>query len=46
MGGDVAGKLIVPISKRNGHFKSYLTGMDYDMTTEEELAAFKKAARR
>lgn len=43
MGGDVAGKLIVPVLKRNGHLKSYLTGMDYDMTTDEEFAAFKKA---
>lgn len=43
MGGDVAGKLIVPIIRENGHHKSYLTGMDYDMTTDDELAAFHKS---
>jgi Icc-related predicted phosphoesterase len=43
MGGDVAGKLIVPIIKRDGHFKSHLTGLDWDMTTEGELAAFRKS---
>ena len=43
MGGDVAGKLIVPIIRENGHYKSYLTGMDYDMTTDDELAAFHKS---
>jgi Icc-related predicted phosphoesterase len=43
MGGDVAGKLIVPIIKQDGHFKSHLTGMDWDMTTEAELAAFRKS---
>ena len=43
MGGDVAGKLIVPIVKQNGHYKAHLTGMDHDMTTEAELAAFNKS---
>lgn len=43
MGGDVAGKLIVPIVHEDGHFRSHLTGMDYDMTTEAELAAFRKS---
>ena len=43
MGGDVAGKLIIPIIRRNGHFRSHLTGMDYDMTTDDELAGFKKS---
>jgi Icc-related predicted phosphoesterase len=43
MGGDVAGKLIIPVIRQNGHFKSHLTGMDYDMTTEDELAAFRKS---
>lgn len=43
MGGDVAGKLIIPIIRSGGHFKSHLTGMDYDMTTEDELAAFRKS---
>jgi len=43
MGGDVAGKLIVPILKQNGHYKAHLTGMDHDMTTQEELAAFTKS---
>jgi len=42
MGGDVAGKLIVPVIRRNGHLRSHLTGMDYDMTTDEEFAAFTK----
>jgi Icc-related predicted phosphoesterase len=43
MGGDLAGKLIVPIIHENGHFKSYLTGMHYDMTNQDELAAFSKS---
>jgi uncharacterized protein len=43
MGGDVAGKLIVPIVHESGHFKAHLTGMDYDMTAEDELAAFRKS---
>lgn len=43
MGGDVAGKLIVPVIRRNGHHKSHLTGMNYDMTTDAELAAFTKS---
>jgi len=43
MGGDVAGKLIVPIVKQGGHYKAHLTGMDHDLTTQEELAAFNKS---
>jgi Icc-related predicted phosphoesterase len=43
MGGDVAGKLIVPILHEGGHFKAHLTGMDYDMTAEDELVAFRKS---
>ena len=43
MGGDVAGKLIVPIIHQNGHYKSHLTGMNYDMTTQEELTGFKRS---
>jgi Icc-related predicted phosphoesterase len=43
MGGDVAGKLIVPIIHESDHFKSHLTGMNYDMTADDELAAFRKS---
>jgi len=43
MGGDVAGKLIVPVLHEAGHYRAHLTGMDHDMTTKDELAAFVKS---
>lgn len=43
MGGDVAGKLIVPVLSSGGHLRAHLTGVEYDMTSDEDLAAFNRS---
>jgi len=42
LGGDVAGKLLVPIVKDGVTYRAGLQGYTYEMTTEAELAEFKK----
>ncbi len=42
LGGDVAGKLLVPIVKDGSTYRAGLQGYTYEMTTEAELAEFKK----
>ena len=42
LGGDVAGKLLVPIVRDGSTCRAGLQGFTYEMTTEAELADFKK----
>jgi len=42
MGGDVAGKLLVPIVKDGGAYRARLQGMSQEFSTDAELADFKK----
>ena len=43
MGGDVAGKLLIPIVKdTDGKYRARLQGMSQEITTDAELADFKK----
>lgn len=37
MGGDLTGKLIVPILKENGSYRTYLFGKEHTLASEEEL---------
>ncbi len=37
MGGDMTGKLIVPIIRQGGEYRSYLFGREHILTTQEEL---------
>ena len=37
MGGDMTGKLIVPIIKQGNEYRSYLFGKEHTLTTQEEL---------
>jgi Icc-related predicted phosphoesterase len=37
MGGDMTGKLIVPIIKQAGEYRSYLFGKEHTLTTQEDL---------
>ena len=37
MGGDMTGKLIVPIIKQGGEYRSYLFGKEHTLTTKDEL---------
>ncbi|HET6379776.1 MAG TPA: hypothetical protein VFH63_01910 [candidate division Zixibacteria bacterium] len=40
--GDLTGKAIVPIIRRNGHYEGYLFGNRLEATTDAELAAFQR----
>jgi Icc-related predicted phosphoesterase len=42
MGGDMTGKLIVPIIKEGGDYRSYLFGKEHTLTTQQELQEFVK----
>ena len=42
MGGDVTGKLIVPVIRENSGYRSYLFGKERTLKTQEELADFTK----
>ena len=42
MGGDMTGKLIVPIIKQGGTYRSYLFGQEHTLTTQEELSGLIK----
>jgi len=42
LGGDVAGKLLVPIVQESGHYRARLQGQTHTLTTDAELAEFKK----
>lgn len=42
MGGDLTGKLIVPIIKQGGGYRTYLFGKEHMLTTEEELGGLVK----
>lgn len=42
MGGDMTGKLIVPIIKEGGAYHSYLFGQEHTLTTQEELSGLIK----
>jgi uncharacterized protein len=42
LGGDMTGKLIVPVLAENGAFRSYLLGSERRLADEDELAAFVK----
>jgi Icc-related predicted phosphoesterase len=42
MGGDLTGKLIVPVIKENSTYRSYLFGKERILKTQEELADFTK----
>jgi Icc-related predicted phosphoesterase len=40
MGGDVTGKLVVPMIQEGSSFRAYLTGKQHELSTREEVAAF------
>ena len=42
MGGDMTGKMIVPIIRRGNIYESYLTGMNFKITTDDDLSSFEK----
>jgi len=42
LGGDVAGKLLIPIVQEGGKYRARLQGQTHEMRTEAELAEFKK----
>lgn len=42
MGGDMTGKLIVPIIKQGDTYRSYLFGQEHTLTTQEELSGLIK----
>lgn len=42
MGGDMTGKLIVPVIKQGEEYRSYLFGKEHTLTTEEELGGLIK----
>src|SRR3970282_710624 len=42
MCGDVDGKLLIPIGRSGGTFRARLQGVSQELTTEAELADFKK----
>lgn len=42
MGGDMTGKLIVPVIKENGSYRTYLFGKEHTLTSEEELQGLTK----
>lgn len=42
LGGDVTGKLIVPVIRERSGYRSYLLGKQVELTTEAELATFCK----
>ena len=42
MGGDMTGKLIVPIIKQGGEYRSYLFGKKRTLATQEELEGLMK----
>ena len=47
MGGDVTGKMVVPIAKQtSGAYLTSFAGDDLEFTSEEEVAAFTEAARQ
>jgi uncharacterized protein len=42
MGGDVTGKLVVPMIEEGSSYRAYLTGKQHELATREEAAAFVK----
>lgn len=45
LGGDVTGKLIVPLVRRNGNYSAHFLGRDFTCSTEVELTDLEKSIR-